>query len=248
MMNTGEDDKDMMLEPTPLSDEIHYRHLFYQQQQLGLLSLEQSRLALQKSSFSNSPPRITSPPQSNSPGSLRARRRLRDKKLRVEFASHVLIHFSPNNLEDIETCWYTKDDLADFRNERKAIVKALHTAKFDLNQIDSSRYNLRGLEPYFSPHINKMMQRRRINLVKSVLAEQARQKQQGIVDTEAISKISCAQTEWARDRGQELGFNDALEVDQSFLTASSSLSNNKNTNRKSLTTRVTPQTHILRST
>lgn len=228
-------ESNVMLEPTPLSDAVHYKHLFYQQQRLGLLSLEQKRLSSNDdvSCQPNSSPRMS------------GRKRNRDKKKKriqeIGFASHVLVHFSPFDWEDIETSWYTKSDLADFRKERKAIVKALRSAKFDLNLIDPSTYDLRGLEPYFSPNINKMMQTRRMKLLKSVLAEQRRQKEEGITDPESIRNISCSETEWARERGKELGNNDAQEMFRGLFTAT------KNQNSPGRLARRVPQAQTTRS-
>jgi hypothetical protein len=154
------------------------------------------------------------------------------RKKHIDLASHVLIHFSPYDLEELEGSWYTTADFVQFRKERKATVNALRHTKFDLGRIDPSQHNLRGLEAYSSVSFYKKTQRKRVGVVKRVLAEQQRQREgiinaesmrklscsesenlrEWIIDAESIRKVSCSESEWARDKGLKLGRDDAEAV------------------------------------
>jgi hypothetical protein len=212
-------DDESMIEPTPLSESIHLKHLLNQQHQLGLMFLEQKR------SFIDA----LNPCQPNHSMD-RAMRQKRNKH--VALASHVLIHFSPYDLEELEGSWYTAADFAQFRKERKATIKALKNSNFDLGLIDRSKHNLRGLEAYFSASFYKKTRRKRAGVVKRVLAEQQHLREgiidaesmgklnfsesenprQWIIDAESIRKVSCSESEWARDKGLKLGRDDAEAV------------------------------------
>jgi hypothetical protein len=204
-------------EPTPLSESIHLKHLLNQQHQLGLMFSEQKRSVIDAQNPCKPNHTID-----------RAMRQKRNKH--VDLASHVLIHFSPYDLEELEGSWYTTTDFAQFRKERKATVKALQNANFDLGRIDPSKHNLRGLEAYFSVSFFKKTKRKRAGVVKRVLAEQQHLREEiinadsmvscsksenlreWIIDAESIRKVSCSESEWARDKGLKLGRDDAEAV------------------------------------
>jgi hypothetical protein len=188
-----------VLEPTPLSDAIQLKHLLYRKQRIGLLLLQQQQWLRHHNSKYIC--------QSSTPSAIEKRQKER-KNGKVRFRSHVLVHFSVHDLDDLKHCWYTKSEMSEFKMERKRLVKALQNCNFDLNKIDQSVYTLRGLEPFFSLKFNNMIHQKRMRVIKSVLAEQSRQKK-GTVDPESIRKISYAETEWARQRGVQLGKEDA---------------------------------------
>jgi hypothetical protein len=194
------------LEPTPLSDVIHCQHIMHQQQQKLLLLQVQQRGCAEIDYLAN-----------------RVMKRKRGERLRVGFSSQVMEFHNPRDLEEIETSWYSKDERAVFKEERKTIIRALKKVNFDLSRIDQTVYQLRGLEAYLSLSFNKLMLRKRTEVIKSVMAEQARQRSQGIRDSEALRDVSCGPTEWASGKGLELGHKDAQDAGNSSfpLTAGS---------------------------
>lgn len=186
------------MEPTPLSEAIHKKHLLHQQhQQIGLIPTEQQQSRSRKT-------------QNRCLQSMD--RPLRQKRRgKVGFASHVLLHFSPYDLDEIVGSWYMKEDFVQFRTDRKATVKALHNANCNLALLDPEKYNSRGLEAYFSARIYKTTQWKRAEVVTRVLAAQENLRK-GLIDTESIRNISCEGSEWARRRGLQLGRDDADTV------------------------------------
>lgn len=83
---------------------------------------------------------------------------------------------------------------------------------FDLSRFDTQAHCLRGLEAYSSISFNKMMQRKRENAIKSVLAEQTRQRGLATRDPSIIREICVRATEWARERALQLGLDDAKRL------------------------------------
>eukprot|EP00980_Cylindrotheca_fusiformis_P016014 scaffold4705_cov108-Cylindrotheca_fusiformis.AAC.8 len=142
--------------------------------------------------------------------------RLRKKRNKVGFASHVLVHFRPCKPENTAGTWYSKMELAEFRKGRKAAVAALHQAKGRPNAVDSSKHSLRGLEPYFSASIFVATQKKREAVVNRVLAEQKRVFP-GTPDPEVIRNISRAESEWARDNALEIAKQDAKSVERHLI-------------------------------
>jgi hypothetical protein len=107
---------------------------------------------------------------------------------------------------------FQREELALFKGERKTIIRALKQVNFDLNRIDQSVHHLRGLEAYLSISFNKLMQKKRTEVIQTVMAEQTHQRSQGRKDSDALRRACCQTTEWARQRGVELGEKDALDV------------------------------------
>jgi hypothetical protein len=99
-----------------------------------------------------------------------------------------------------------------FKKERKDIVRALKRVNFDLSKFDCSANCLRGLEAYSSIQFNKLMQHKREQVVKTVMAEQARQRGFAMFDSSSMREASVQASEWARGRALELGLEDAKEL------------------------------------
>mmetsp|Transcript_18324 Transcript_18324/g.44237 ORF Transcript_18324/g.44237 Transcript_18324/m.44237 type:complete len:499 (-) Transcript_18324:93-1589(-) len=156
-------------------------------------------------------------------------------KRSVSFASMNEVYFNSTDLDEIvTTCWYSRDDLRQFKSERKMIVRMLKSVKFDPTKIDTSIYDLRGLEAYSSIAFNALMQKKRKQVFQAVLNEQGRQRQQQqqqlqrdgggstsnqplplSLDDESIRDVSSSASKWARERGLELGRADAMLVGNS---------------------------------
>jgi hypothetical protein len=130
-------------------------------------------------------------------------------KRRVTFAEDVYLypslHASP---EHVKPLWYSADELADFKKERRNIVKQLKKAQFDLSQVPR-KYCLRGYEAYFSLNINKATKCARELCISVVAVEQARQRATGAYNPEALRHVCSQATQWARDNGIALGAQDA---------------------------------------
>jgi hypothetical protein len=139
------------------------------------------------------------------------KRRRRAVPARVSFAEDAFLYPSEWCIEDLQESWYSKDDLAGFKKERKAVVRALKRADFDTNAVDKKKYCLRGYEPYFSVKMNKAVKFAREMLTQTVFGEQKRQRMLNIYDVETIRDCSCNASAWARGNSHELGVLDSLE-------------------------------------
>ncbi|CAJ1965353.1 unnamed protein product [Cylindrotheca closterium] len=190
-----------LMEPTPLSDAIHNRHL--RNQPIG----QHAKPSPQQEHLD------CSPAQSRRPDPC-TQKQTKKRRRNVGFATHVMVHFSPYDLEELKICWYTRADMVRFKSTRKQLYKTLNSGIWDLNQIQQSMNDdYRGLEPFFSASCNRMIQRKRTQAINSVLHEQQRQLlEEGSIDAECIRQASCSQTQWARDRGERFGKDDAEQV------------------------------------
>lgn len=209
-----------LMEPTPLSDAIHNRHLRNLQiEPFGFFSVREQN-----------------PHQSRRPDVCIPKHR-KKRRRNVGFATHVMVHFSPYDLEELECCWYSRADMVNFKHDKKKLYKTLNSGICDLNQYkQSTNDDYRGLEAFYSSSCNRLIQHKRTQAIKSVIREQRRQLvKDGMVDAEAIRQISCSQTKWARDRGERFGKEDAEQVAPS------------NQSQKSLTT-VPVSRHVHRIT
>jgi hypothetical protein len=139
------------------------------------------------------------------------RKRRRAVPARVSFAEDVFLYPSDWSIEDPQESWYSTDDLASFKKQRKAVVRALKRADFDTNAVNKEKYCLRGYEPYFSIEINNAVKHSRETLSTMVFSEQKRQKMLNIDEPETIRDCSCNVSEWARDTSHQLGVLDSLE-------------------------------------
>jgi hypothetical protein len=146
-----------------------------------------------------------------SPALVHRKRRRRAVTAHVSFAEDAFLYASERLMEDLAESWYSKDDLAGFKQERKAVVKALKRAGFDTNAVDKEKYCLRGYEPYFSVKMNKAVKYAREMLTSTVFSEQKRQQMLNIHEPETIRDCSCNASAWARGNSHELGVLDSLE-------------------------------------
>lgn len=105
-----------------------------------------------------------------------------------------------------------RDELAVFKGERKSLIRELKRVNFDLDKIDRTKFHLRGLEPYLSIGYNKHMQKKRTQVLHTVLMEQRNQRSRGIRDNEALREACCLASSWARERAADLGRRDAKAV------------------------------------
>jgi hypothetical protein len=139
------------------------------------------------------------------------KRRRRAVPARVTFAEDAFLYPCEWSIEDLQESWYSKDHLAGFKKERKAVVRALKKAGFDTNAVDKKKYCLRGYEPYFSVEMNKAVKYARETLTSAVFGEQKRQQMLNICEPETIRDCSCNASAWARGNSRELGVLDSLE-------------------------------------
>jgi hypothetical protein len=131
----------------------------------------------------------------------------------VSFADSALLYSSDRTIDEVSRMWYTKDELANFKNERKGIVKVLKRTNFDVAAVErSGKYCLRGYEAYFSLEVNKAMKDARSLALSLVLTEQDRQRALGIRDVEAIRFACSAVSQWACDNAVKLGEDDEMDV------------------------------------
>ena len=128
----------------------------------------------------------------------------------VRFAPEAL--FYPTNLteEEVKGCWYSCDELAVLKRERKDTVRQLKRVAFDTEKV-SAKYCLRGFEAFFSVEMNKATKFARDLVAKIVFCEQNRQRINGLWDTESMRTQSVQASQWARDNALELGTADAQE-------------------------------------
>lgn len=198
----------LQMEPTPLSDAIHNKHLRNQQnEQFGFLPLPEQ---LHREQIGCNISHYRRPAAC-------AERPTKKRRTNVGFATHVMIHFSPYAREELESCWYTRADMVNFKSDRKTVYKKLNSGNCNLNQLQESMSDdYRGLEAFFSASDNRTIQQKRTQAANCVLQEQRAQRADGIIDAEAIRQVSCSQTKWARDRAERLGQEDAEQVARSF--------------------------------
>lgn len=136
---------------------------------------------------------------------------------RVSFAEEALMYSCDCSYEEVLRMWYSKDELASFKQDRKDLIKVLKKHHFDLPVVEKTygrKYCLRGYEPYFSLEGNKEIRRNREFVLSAVLKEQSRQRQSfGIIaDHDVIGKHCMDASKWARDGGYRLGIQDSNEM------------------------------------
>lgn len=139
-------------------------------------------------------------------GSLQKRRR---PPKRVAFAEDALLYRSNLTTEDVKRMWYSTNELATLKSERKAIIKILKKVNFKLDKLDQEAICLRGYEAYFSVSMNKATKYARELVLSVVLAEQSRQRMVGVFDPESLRQLCGQASQWARDTALVLGITDA---------------------------------------
>jgi hypothetical protein len=131
-------------------------------------------------------------------------------KKSVTFAHEAMVYRSTSTEEDVKSLWYSKDELAEFKSERRDMIRVIKKVNFDLARINQEVMCLRGYEPYFSLHMNKTTKCARKLVINIVLLEQQRQRMMASFDAEAL-RIRCGKaSQWAREIALELGNTDAL--------------------------------------
>lgn len=122
-------------------------------------------------------------------------------------------------------CWYSKEDLRIIKDERKSIVRMLiKRANFNTNDntndarsmLDTTEYELRGLENYLSSAIKEITVRKRRDALEAVLNEQCRQRKltagRQLQDVERLRLASQTTTEWFQHRALETAQQDARDA------------------------------------
>lgn len=122
-------------------------------------------------------------------------------------------------LQRAKHCWYSRGELKKIKSERKEIVRALRRVNFDVNSIDRSMFELRGLEAYLSPEAIRTTLKKRKETLEMVFTEQTRQRQceGGKLDVESIHDASLKGSEWFRNRALEVAERDANEALDLYL-------------------------------
>jgi hypothetical protein len=128
----------------------------------------------------------------------------------VSFAEEALLYRSTRTREDMQRLWYSAEELATLKQERREIIRILKKVDFDLRRIDQEQVCLRGYEPYFSVAMNKATKYARALVSSVVLVEQSRQRMMGIFDVDSMRERSSQASQWARDNGIALGSIDAV--------------------------------------
>jgi hypothetical protein len=141
-------------------------------------------------------------------GNYAAQKRRRPVK-HVSFAEEALLYRSNRTREDMQRLWYSSEELATLKQERREIIRILKKVDFDLKRIDQEKVCLRGYEPYFSVAMNKATKYARALVSSVVLVEQSRQRMMGIFDVDSMRERSSQASQWARDNGIALGSIDA---------------------------------------
>jgi hypothetical protein len=135
----------------------------------------------------------------------------RRRRCVVSFAENAYLYPNDKTEEEVRSCWYTNEDLACFKKERRGVIKMLKTVNFNIRALDTSRLCLRGFEAYFSVEINKVTKHSRALVFRVVLTEQHRQRCLGFSDSELVKAVSQQASQWALRNAIELGSLDAAE-------------------------------------
>jgi hypothetical protein len=95
-------------------------------------------------------------------------------KRRVRFSVHVKeIVLSPQTEEDIRQCWYSKQDYANFDEDRKRTVFLVQKVNYDLRYLNPLKYTILGLEHYIHGKEHSMRRKMQtVRHVRSVLRQQ----------------------------------------------------------------------------
>lgn len=130
-------------------------------------------------------------------------------KKSVTFAHEARLYRSTVTEDDVKSSWYSKEELAEFKNERREMIRAMKKVNFDLSRINQDVLCLRGYEPYFSLHMNRTTKCARKLVISIVALEQQRQRMNATFDPESIRTRCCKASQWAREMAMELGNTDA---------------------------------------
>lgn len=158
-----------------------------------------------------SPPETGAPVASNFPMYQHAPTSAKRKRMlkQLRFAQEALLYPTQWTENDIATSWYSSDELAEFKQERRETVRHLKRVGFDLQKIGHEC--LRGFEPYYSLEMNRATKYARDLVMNVVFVEQHRQRINGLWDTESMRVRSSNASQWARNNAQELASTDAQE-------------------------------------
>lgn len=133
----------------------------------------------------------------------------------VSFQATCVRYQSTRTIEDVEESWYSNEELASFKNERRRVLRYLKSIHFQMSPHEERA--LRGYEAYFSLQFNRAVKEARKLLVSLVLEEQARQRMVGYADSQAICFTSEQASYWARNNAFHLGRQDAEESESVLM-------------------------------
>lgn len=184
--------------------QIQQQFLLLQQQQHKLLNMQMQLARQSQLSQAQSMVLAGQPYQSTQPA-----RKQDYRRKQVKFSEDVLCYSNVRDYKEIISSWYSKNELTAIRSERRNLVRELKRVNFDLKKLNRSSFHLRGLEPFLSLGFNKHMQKKRSQVLQTVLVVQKKQRQKGIRDAEALRAACCEASSWARDRAFTFGQKDA---------------------------------------
>jgi hypothetical protein len=171
---------------------------------------------------------LSSPPTWRQP----SKRKVAERKS-VAFSEEIWLYRCDKTEDEVQQAWYSREEIATFKNERRFVIQLLRAVDFRLELIDESTCCLRGYEAYFSIEYNKATKFVREAALRAVLAEQHRQRtltvspttshpsaclllpypsetSAGASSSEEALRLACRETsEWALRNAAELGANDA---------------------------------------
>ena len=125
----------------------------------------------------------------------------------ITFSKYCEVYDFENDNDDDEASRrksYTGEDYTTFKHN---IHQDLHDIKHKLATSPADADTVHecvGLERVFTSEINRTVKLRQAAHFRTILKEQERQDMRGIVDVEALSKLSFDSSEWTRDRAHNL--------------------------------------------
>lgn len=128
----------------------------------------------------------------------------------VSFADHALVYPNDRTEDEVYRMWYSSEELAEFKKERRELVKVLKSLGFNLEAVDQTQHCLRGFEAYFSVEVNRATKYTRELALTVVFAEQNRQRVHCYFDWEALRLASQSATQWSLCNALDLGNRDAV--------------------------------------
>ena len=108
--------------------------------------------------------------------------------------------------DEMRKRWYTEENYSTFKRlKRKQVFRDILPM---ISKVVTSPADLRsddvllciGMEKYLTIDTNRIVRRKQAKHVRTILDEQERQDMRGIVDVDALARLSYASSEWTRHR------------------------------------------------
>lgn len=141
----------------------------------------------------------------------------------VSFADEALLYSSPLFIDEVRELWYTQDEYASLKEERRTVVKLLRY--YGMEAI-KRKVCIRGLEAYTSIETNRALKEAREKSTYTVLHEQRLQRELGFYDPDALRDVYVPTTQWLRDHALRLARNDSLSLARMRLPLTQSVPTN----------------------